>query len=51
MVTLEDGALAFALAPFAVSPAMIPPDRADAPEGGVAEFAPAAVAYAKKSQP
>ncbi|MGA7710343.1 MAG: SAM-dependent methyltransferase [Rhizomicrobium sp.] len=48
MVTLQEGALAFALAPIAVSPAMIPPDRADAPEGGVAEFAPAAVAYAQE---
>ena len=48
MVTVRDGVLTFALAPMPVGPAMIPPDRAEAPEGGVAEFAPAAVAYAQE---
>ena len=48
MVTVQDGALAFALAPIPVSPAMLPPGRGEAPDGGVAEYAPAASAYAQE---
>ena len=48
MVTVQNGTLAFALAPMPVSPARVPPDRAEAPDGGVAEFAPAASAYAQE---
>jgi SAM-dependent MidA family methyltransferase len=46
MVTVKDGALAFALAPAPTPPALIPPDRLEAPEGGVYENAPAATALA-----
>jgi len=48
MVTLADGALAFALAPTPVPGALIPESRADAPEGGVYETAPAAIALTEE---
>ena len=48
MVTVRDGALAFALAPAAIDPAMLPPDRVEAPEGGVYEIAPAALALGEE---
>ncbi|MDE1938118.1 MAG: SAM-dependent methyltransferase [Alphaproteobacteria bacterium] len=48
MVTAENGALAFALAPAPVPPSMIPPDRAAAPDGGVYETAPAALALTEE---
>jgi SAM-dependent MidA family methyltransferase len=48
MVTLDDGALAFALAPTPTPPALIPPDRLEAPDGGVYESAPAAMALAEE---
>lgn len=48
MVTVKDGVLAFALAPIPISPALIPSDRLEAPEGGVYESAPAATALAEE---
>jgi SAM-dependent MidA family methyltransferase len=48
MVTVEGGALAFALAPQRANPALIPPDRAEAPDGGVYEVAPSALALAEE---
>jgi SAM-dependent MidA family methyltransferase len=48
MVTLADGALAFALAPTPAPGALIPESRADAPEGGIYETAPAAIALAEE---
>jgi SAM-dependent MidA family methyltransferase len=48
MVTIKDGALAFALAPLPANPSLIPPDRAEAPDGGVYEVAPAALALAEE---
>jgi len=44
MVTLENGGLAFALAPLAADPFFFPPDRVGAPQGGVYEIAPASLA-------
>jgi SAM-dependent MidA family methyltransferase len=44
MVTLDSsGALAFALSPIAAPASFIPPDRRDAPEGGVYEVSAAAL--------
>jgi len=53
MVTLSDGelcdgALAFALAPAPAPGALIPESRADAPDGGVYETAPSAIALAEE---
>jgi NADH dehydrogenase [ubiquinone] 1 alpha subcomplex assembly factor 7 len=48
MVTAENGTLAFALAPTPVPSSMIPPDRAEAPDGGVYETAPAALALTEE---
>ena len=48
MVTVEGGALAFALAPQPANPSLIPPNRADAPVGGVYEVAPAALALVEE---
>ena len=48
MVTAEGGALGFALAPQPANPSLIPPNRADAPVGGVYEIAPAALALAEE---
>jgi NADH dehydrogenase [ubiquinone] 1 alpha subcomplex assembly factor 7 len=48
MVTLGgDGELAFALAPIPAPRALIPADREDAPDGGVYETSPAALALAE----
>jgi SAM-dependent MidA family methyltransferase len=47
MVTVLNGELAFALAPVPVPPATIPPDRENAPDGGVYESSPAATALAE----
>ncbi len=44
MVTAANDQLAFALAPMPAPPALIPESRAGAPEGGVYETAPAAIA-------
>ena len=44
MVTLKDGALAFALSPDPVPPSLIPPGRENAPDGGTFEIAPAGLA-------
>ena len=44
MVTAKDGVLEFALAPAPVPSALIPLTRAGAPDGGVYETAPAAIA-------
>ena len=44
MVTAKDNVLDFALAPAPVPSALIPESRAGAPEGGVYETAPAAIA-------
>jgi NADH dehydrogenase [ubiquinone] 1 alpha subcomplex assembly factor 7 len=48
MVTVQGGALAFALTPQPVNPSLIPPNRAEAPNGGVYEVAPAALALAEE---
>jgi SAM-dependent MidA family methyltransferase len=48
MVTVRDGALAFALAPQPANPSLIPPSRAEAPDGGVYEVAPSALALAEE---
>jgi len=48
MVVVEDGKLAFALAPMPVDPAHIPSDRHEAPEGGIYEIAPSALALAEE---
>lgn len=47
MVTVRDGALAFALAPAPAPGALIPQAYAAAPEGGVYETAPSAIALAE----
>ena len=47
MVTVKDGALAFALAPTPAPGALIPQAYAAAPEGGVYETAPSAIALAE----
>jgi SAM-dependent MidA family methyltransferase len=47
MVTASGGDLAFALAPVPLPPPLVPPGRADAPEGGVFETSPAAIALAE----
>jgi SAM-dependent MidA family methyltransferase len=47
MVTVLNGELAFALAPVPVPPATIPPGRENAPDGGVYESSPAAIALAE----
>jgi SAM-dependent MidA family methyltransferase len=44
MVTVKDGELQFALAPSPAPAALIPESRAGAPDGGVYETAPAAIA-------
>jgi NADH dehydrogenase [ubiquinone] 1 alpha subcomplex assembly factor 7 len=44
MVTQKDGVLDFALAPAPVPSALIPENRAGAPDGGVYEIAPAGIA-------
>jgi SAM-dependent MidA family methyltransferase len=48
MVTAKDGDLHFALAPSPAPPALIPENRAGAPEGGVYESAPSAIALAEE---
>jgi NADH dehydrogenase [ubiquinone] 1 alpha subcomplex assembly factor 7 len=48
MVTVRDGAPAFALAPVAIDPAMLPPDRVEAPDGGVYEIAPSGLALVEE---
>jgi NADH dehydrogenase [ubiquinone] 1 alpha subcomplex assembly factor 7 len=48
MVTLQDNRLAFALAPTPTPSALIPPDRAAAPDGAVYESAPAATALVEE---
>jgi SAM-dependent MidA family methyltransferase len=48
MVVSKDGTLSFALAPGATPPALVPADRADAPEGGVYESSAAATALAQE---
>ena len=48
MVTVKDGALAFALAPQPVNPSLISSDRAVAPNGGVYEVAPSALALTEE---
>ena len=48
MVTVDDDALAFALAPMPAPGALIPQNRADAPDGGVYETAPSAIALAEE---
>jgi SAM-dependent MidA family methyltransferase len=48
MVTVQGGALAFALAPQPTNPALIPPGRAAAPDGGVYEVAPSALALVEE---
>jgi NADH dehydrogenase [ubiquinone] 1 alpha subcomplex assembly factor 7 len=47
MVTVLNGELTFALAPVPVPPAAIPPGRENAPNGGVFESSPAAIALAE----
>jgi len=47
MVTARDGALDFALAPGPAPSSLIPESRASAPEGGVYETAPAAIALSE----
>ncbi len=47
MITARDGGLAFALAPMPAPSSLIPESRAAAPEGGVYETAPAAIALAE----
>lgn len=46
MIGLKDGALAFALSPEPIT--SIPPDRAGAPDGGVYEVAPSAIALGEE---
>jgi SAM-dependent MidA family methyltransferase len=48
MVTVRDGALAFALAPQPANPTLIPSGRAAAPDGGVYEVSPSALALAEE---
>ncbi len=48
MVAVRDGALAFALAPQPANPSLVPSDRAEAPDGGVYEVAPAALALVEE---
>ncbi len=48
MVTLENGALTFALAPVPAHPSVVPADRAEAPDGGVYEIAPSALALTEE---
>jgi SAM-dependent MidA family methyltransferase len=48
MVTVQGGSLAFALAPQPANRSLIPPSRAEAPDGGVYEVAPAALALAEE---
>ena len=48
MVTVKDGALAFALAPMPADGAIIPPNRATAPDCGVYEIAPAGLALVEE---
>jgi SAM-dependent MidA family methyltransferase len=48
MVTVRDGALAFALAPQPANPSLIPPGRAEAPDGGVYEVSPSALALTEE---
>ena len=48
MVTVEGGELIFALAPLPANPSLIPPDRAEAPNGGVYEVASSALALAEE---
>jgi SAM-dependent MidA family methyltransferase len=47
MVTAAAGELGFALAPVPLPPGAVPPDREQAPEGGVFEASPAATALAE----
>jgi SAM-dependent MidA family methyltransferase len=47
MVTAKDGELTFALAPAPTPSALIPEDRAAAPDGGVYETAPSGIALAE----
>ena len=47
MVTLKDGALAFALAPLPAPAALVPVSAGAAPQGGVFETSPAALALAQ----
>jgi SAM-dependent MidA family methyltransferase len=48
MVTVRDGALAFALTPAPANPSLIPPDRAEAPDGSVYEVALSALAVVEE---
>ena len=48
MVVAKNGKLDFALAPAPVDPVFIPSDRHEAPEGGVYEIAPTALALAEE---
>jgi len=48
MVMVEGGVLGFALAPQPANPSLIPPNRADAPVGGIYEVAPAALALTEE---
>ncbi|MBU6297196.1 MAG: SAM-dependent methyltransferase [Alphaproteobacteria bacterium] len=48
MITVENGALAFALTPAPAPSSVIPSDRAEAPTGGVYEIAPAALTLAEE---
>jgi SAM-dependent MidA family methyltransferase len=48
MVTASNGELAFALAPMPAPGALIPESRAGAPDGGVYETAPGAIALAEE---
>jgi NADH dehydrogenase [ubiquinone] 1 alpha subcomplex assembly factor 7 len=48
MVIVKDDKLCFALAPMPVDMSVIPPDRAAAPDGGVYEIAPSALALAEE---
>ncbi|MDE2183641.1 MAG: SAM-dependent methyltransferase [Alphaproteobacteria bacterium] len=46
MVIVREGKLAFAVAPAAIDPSLLPPDRVEAPEGGFYEVSPASLALA-----
>ncbi len=46
MIAIKDGTLAFALSPMPTT--LVPPDRAAAPEGGVYEVAPSAIALGEE---